>query len=43
MTDRLEVNKRTIQDYAELAFNQRKPVEAVAKYQGTYYRQHNPG
>jgi len=39
----LEANKRTIQDYAELAFDQRKPEEAVAKYQGPYYRQHNPG
>ena len=43
MNDRLEANKRIIQDYAELAFNQRKPEEAVAKYQGPYYRQHNPG
>ena len=43
MNDRLEANKRIIQDYAELAFNQRKPEEAVAKYQGPYYRLPNPG
>ena len=43
MNELLEANKRTIQDYAELAFDQRKPEEAVAKYQGPYYRQHNPG
>ena len=43
MNELLEANKRTIQDYAELAFNQRQPEEAVAKYQGPHYRQHNPG
>src|SRR6476620_2817723 len=43
MNDRLEENKTTIQNYTDLAFNQRKPEEAVAKYQGPYYRQHNPG
>src|SRR5512138_3041894 len=43
MNELLEANKRTVQDYAELAFDQRKPEEAVAKYQGPNYRQHNPG
>jgi predicted SnoaL-like aldol condensation-catalyzing enzyme len=43
MNDVLEANKRIVQDYTELAFGQRKPEEAVAKYQGPYYRQHNPG
>ena len=43
MNELLEVNKRTIQNYAELAFIQRKPEEAVEKYQGQSYRQHNPG
>src|SRR5512144_2761190 len=43
MNEPLEVNKRIIQDHFELAFNQRKPEEAVAKYGGSYYRQHNPG
>ncbi len=43
MNELLEANKRTIQDYSQLAFNQREPEEAVGKYQGPYYRQHNPG
>ena len=43
MSDVLEANKKIVRDYVELAFNQRKPEEAVAKYQGPYYRQHNPG
>lgn len=43
MNEELEGNKRIVQEYYDLAFNQRKPEEAVAKYQGPYYRQHNPG
>lgn len=43
MNEQSEANKKTIQDYADLAFNQRKPEEAVARYQGPYYCQHNPG
>ena len=43
MSQLSDANKKTIQDYTELAFNQRKPEEAVAQYQGPYYRQHNPG
>ncbi len=43
MNDPLEVNKKIVREYTELAFNQRKPEEAVAKYLGPYYRQHNPG
>src|SRR5512138_3655443 len=43
MNERLEENKTIIRDYTDLAFQQRKPEEAVAKYQGPYYRQHNPG
>jgi predicted SnoaL-like aldol condensation-catalyzing enzyme len=35
-------NKTLVREYYDLAFNQRKPEEAVAKYQGPYYRQHNP-
>jgi predicted SnoaL-like aldol condensation-catalyzing enzyme len=38
----LEVNKKIVLEYTDLAFNQRKPEEAVANYQGPYYRQHNP-
>jgi predicted SnoaL-like aldol condensation-catalyzing enzyme len=43
MNDRLEENKRIVREYSDLAFNQRKPEEAVAKYLGPHYRQHNPG
>ena len=43
MNDQLEMNKKIVLAYTDLAFNQRKPEEAVAKYLGTYYRQHNPG
>jgi predicted SnoaL-like aldol condensation-catalyzing enzyme len=42
MNDQLEVNKKIVLEYTDLAFNQRKPEEAVANYQGPYYRQHNP-
>jgi len=37
-----ERNKRIAQEFYELAFNQQKPVEAVSKYVGKVYRQHNP-
>lgn len=43
MNEQLEANKRTIREYTDLAFDQRKPEEAVAKFQGAQYRQHNPG
>ena len=43
MNDQLEENKRIISEWHELAINQRKPEEAVAKYLGPHYRQHNPG
>lgn len=43
MNDQLEENKRIVREYYDLAFNQRKPEEAVAKHMGPYYRQHNPG
>lgn len=42
MTNQLRSNKQTVREYTDLAFNQRKPEEAVAKYIGGYYRQHNP-
>jgi len=43
MNDQLEANKRIIHEWHELAIDQRKPEEAVAKYIGPNYRQHNPG
>ena len=35
-------NKQTVLDYYLLAFNYRKPTEAVEKYGGPHYIQHNP-
>ena len=32
-----------MRDFYHLALNLKKPEEAVAKYLGPYYRQHNPG
>jgi len=43
MNDQLEANKRIVREWHELAIDQRKPEEAVAKYLGPHYRQHNPG
>jgi predicted SnoaL-like aldol condensation-catalyzing enzyme len=42
MNEQLEMNKKIVLEYTDLAFTQRKPEESVAKYQGPYYRQHNP-
>ena len=42
MTTSSEDNKRIVREYYEMAFNDKKPEEAVARYQGPYYRQHNP-
>ena len=38
----LEGNKRTAVDFYELAFNGKQPEEAVEKYVGSEYIQHNP-
>lgn len=43
MDNQLEENKRIVSEWHELAIDQRKPEEAVAKYLGPHYRQHNPG
>ena len=42
MNDQLEANKRIVREWHDLVLNQRKPEEAVAKYLGPHYRQHNP-
>jgi len=42
MSDRLERNKRTAMAFYDLMFNQSKPAEAMAKYAGDRYIQHNP-
>jgi predicted SnoaL-like aldol condensation-catalyzing enzyme len=38
----LESNKRAVVEYYELAFNQKQPEQAVEKYVGSQYLQHNP-
>ena len=35
-------NKATVKAFYDLAFNQRQPEEAVKRYVGSSYRQHNP-
>ena len=43
MADRLSENKKNAMAFYDLAFNQSRPAEAVEKYVGAQYRQHNPG
>ena len=38
----LEANKRLVKEYYELVFNEGKPQEAVERYVGPRYIQHNP-
>jgi predicted SnoaL-like aldol condensation-catalyzing enzyme len=42
MDDLLERNKRAVKEFYDLMFNQCKPREAIEKYAGAMYRQHNP-
>jgi len=35
-------NKQTVLAYLNMAFNEKKPAEAVEKYGGSHYIQHNP-
>ena len=41
MTD-LERNKANVQAFYDLMFNQDRPAEAIERYAGADYRQHNP-
>jgi len=42
MSDGLERNKRNAMAFYDLMFNQSKPAEAMARYAGERYVQHNP-
>src|SRR5262245_53392573 len=42
MNERLEQNKRTVTAFYDLMFNQCRPEEAIEKYVGEVYIQHNP-
>ena len=41
-TDRLERNKQTVTAFYDLMFNQSRPREAMERYAGDVYIQHNP-
>jgi predicted SnoaL-like aldol condensation-catalyzing enzyme len=38
----LELNKRNVMAFYDLMFNQKKPREAIERYAGKVYIQHNP-
>ncbi len=42
MNDMLERNKQTVMAFYDLMFNQCKPAEAIERYTGEVYMQHNP-
>jgi predicted SnoaL-like aldol condensation-catalyzing enzyme len=43
MIDRLEQNKKVAQAFYELMFNEGRPRDAIERYVGDVYIQHNPG
>ena len=42
MDDRLERNKANVTAFYDLMFNECRPAEAIERYAGDEYRQHNP-
>jgi predicted SnoaL-like aldol condensation-catalyzing enzyme len=43
MGERLERNKKNVAAFYDLMFNQCKPRQAIERYAGKTYTQHNPG
>lgn len=43
MSDATERNKLNVLQFYDLMFNQSRPAEAIEKYAGATYIQHNPG
>lgn len=43
MSTQMDRNKRTAQAFYDLMFNQCRPREAIERYTGETYIQHNPG
>ncbi len=43
MSDQIEQSKKTVVDFYDLMFNQCRPAEAIERFTGDTYLQHNPG
>jgi predicted SnoaL-like aldol condensation-catalyzing enzyme len=41
-TNTEKLNKKVVKSFYDLAFNKHKPAEAMSKYVGKEYKQHNP-
>ena len=42
MSDQTSRNKRTAMAFYDLMFNQNRPADAIERYAGDHYTQHNP-